>query len=611
MPQSHDRLSCPFNAFPSTLTTEKQYCQDNIPCVVDAQCVVLDSEPGKYSNLFHIANLKNWPTSELLIESSPDLSLDGLVLSNNLTEIGFVDCGLKTWPSEIVLPSGLLKLNLSQNRLTALPKNLPKTLESLSVDHNNIVFIDESIISVSNMSAQNNTMTSLSNVKFDSVNIKLGQSVSSLVNVTFTDRLQTIVCNGCDISNFIVDYESYQILSRSSVSASFGSIEFNQAACDAVFGTPRRLNDKLGSTVCVYGTPVEIMVEETGATSSSSSKSFIYIGAGAAVVIIVAIVAFLYCRKKKSPSSQATGGSGGGVFQPVQVKSDVSPSSSAKLASSLKELYALRIPYESIHLLERIAEGSSGEVWKGSYNSQVIAVKKLLQSKINYENVERFIDELKLMSRAKSPSIVSLIGVSWNVPTQVIGVIEYMNNGDLRDFLAQHTVEDVSWNFKLGVMKSIIDGIICLHRMHVIHRDLKSRNVLMDTEKGAKLTDFGVSRQETQETMTVGVGTYRWMAPEILEGSQYTVAADVYSFGMVLSELDTHLIPYSDKVGPKGRPLVDTTIIGMVMNGSIQPTFSEKCPAQVKNLAERCIKFEPSERPTAEDIARELKSMKL
>ncbi|KAF0701951.1 hypothetical protein AaE_016223 [Aphanomyces astaci] len=119
------------------------------------------------------------------------------------------------------------------------------------------------------------------------------------------------------------------------------------------------------------------------------------------------------------------------------------------------------------------------------------------------------------------------------------------------------TSVDFTWNEKIHVIAAIVDALAYLHSMPVIHRDLKSRNVLLDSVKSAKLTDFGVSKEDTQETMTVGVGTYRWMAPEILQVNHYSVAADMFSFGMILSELDTHNIPYADQciaTDPEDRP---------------------------------------------------------
>ncbi|KAJ0389153.1 hypothetical protein ATCC90586_011587 [Pythium insidiosum] len=98
----------------------------------------------------------------------------------------------------------------------------------------------------------------------------------------------------------------------------------------------------------------------------------------------------------------------------------------------------------------------------------------------------------------------------------------------------------------------------------VVHRDLKSRNVLLSATEGskqrltAKLCDFGVSRaQSSNHSMTTGVGTSRWLAPEvILGGGHYDAACDIYSFGVLLTELDTHEIPFHDDCDPACRSRV-------------------------------------------------------
>ncbi|KAG9398231.1 hypothetical protein AC1031_022051 [Aphanomyces cochlioides] len=175
-----------------------------------------------------------------------------------------------------------------------------------------------------------------------------------------------------------------------------------------------------------------------------------------------------------------------------------------------------------------------------------------------------------------------------------------MDAGDLRDNLTTRTPDEFTWREKIHVMANIVDGLAYLHSLPVIHRDLKSRNVLMDSTKGAKLTDFGLSKEDTQETMTVGVGTYLWMAPEILQLNHYSVAADAYSFGMILSEMDSHKIPYADMTNRKnGKPLVDTAIMGMVIAATIKPAFSNTMPEWIRDMAMQCISSSPDERPTA------------
>eukprot|EP00644_Phytophthora_capsici_P017163 jgi/Phyca11/10288/fgenesh1_pm.PHYCAscaffold_48_\ len=126
--------------------------------------------------------------------------------------------------------------------------------------------------------------------------------------------------------------------------------------------------------------------------------------------------------------------------------------------------------------------------------------------------------------------------------------MEYMEGGDLRSLLNEY--ESTKHPVGIDRQKATIALHVChaltyLHSLAppVIHRDLKSRNILLNQQLEAKLTDFGISRERMDQTMTAGVGTSLWMAPEVMLGEKYDDKADMFSFGVVLSELDVHTLP--------------------------------------------------------------------
>ncbi|DBA01607.1 TPA: hypothetical protein N0F65_011363 [Lagenidium giganteum] len=103
--------------------------------------------------------------------------------------------------------------------------------------------------------------------------------------------------------------------------------------------------------------------------------------------------------------------------------------------------------------------------------------------------------------------------------------------------------------------------------------------------------------------MTAAMGTSLWLAPEIILCRQdYDQFADIYSLGVVLSELDTHQLPYEDLVGPSGARLNAVTVVHAVGNGTLRPTFSDTCPRELEDLAHRCLDFDPARRPTANAV---------
>ncbi|RHY30302.1 hypothetical protein DYB32_004426 [Aphanomyces invadans] len=202
---------------------------------------------------------------------------------------------------------------------------------------------------------------------------------------------------------------------------------------------------------------------------------------------------------------------------------------------NLSSLEVYRIAAHDIAITSMLGSGGFADVYLGRFCGQEVAVKTLLRNHPTRREVAAFADEIQILAMLHSPFIVEFVGASWadDNARDLQCVIEYMNRGDLKEVLSTHAPDEFPWTEKLLCIQSIVEGLVYLHSFPIIHRDLKSRNVLLDTFKGTKLTDFGGSREETTSTMTAGVGTYRWMAPEVLLSHRYTTAADVYSFGML------------------------------------------------------------------------------
>lgn len=124
-------------------------------------------------------------------------------------------------------------------------------------------------------------------------------------------------------------------------------------------------------------------------------------------------------------------------------------------------------------------------------------------------------------------------------------ITEYMSQGTLRMYLHKKEPYSLSTETILRLALDISRGMQYLHSQGVIHRDLKSHNLLLNDEMRVKVADFGTSCLETQCRASKGnMGTYRWMAPEMIKEKPYTRKVDVYSFGIVLWELTTALVPF-------------------------------------------------------------------
>jgi len=268
-------------------------------------------------------------------------------------------------------------------------------------------------------------------------------------------------------------------------------------------------------------------------------------------------------------------------------------------------LVGKRLPLEQIVLVKSLSKGAFGEVWLAEFRGEQVAVKRLLQTKQpSFDEFQDFTSEIQLSASLIHPNIIGFVGVAWSVINNLILVLEFLPGGDLQNFLKRQG-DLLSWpHDKIHIAIGLARALQYLHEREppLIHRDLKSKNVMLTRTLEPKLIDFGVSREQ-KDDMTAGVGTPYWTAPEVLEGTRYTQQSDIYSFGVLLSELDTCAIPYSDAIHREtGKPLKPFQVLKDVMAGNLAPTFSSRCPDRIKRIADACLQREPKARPTARQL---------
>ncbi|RLN49621.1 hypothetical protein BBJ28_00002648 [Nothophytophthora sp. Chile5] len=276
------------------------------------------------------------------------------------------------------------------------------------------------------------------------------------------------------------------------------------------------------------------------------------------------------------------------------------------------ELLSLQVRAEDIEDLKQLGSGAFAMVWLVRYrNSQLLASKRLRPERRSKKHTSTFVEEIKLIANFDHPNLVKLIGAAWTIESDLQALLEYMNGGDLRQYLSDSNTPRAWSSIKFDIAIGIIEALVYLHSFvpPLVHRDLKSRNVLLSSDLKAKLSDFGTSRfRSLDSTMTAGVGTGRWLAPEVITGdSNYGPAVDVYSFGVLLTELDTNQIPYSNAHGPNGKKLSDMTILHQVATGKLRPQTRATCEPALMALVNRCLLEDPAKRPPATVIAYKLR----
>ncbi|KAJ4951771.1 hypothetical protein NE237_028603 [Protea cynaroides] len=248
---------------------------------------------------------------------------------------------------------------------------------------------------------------------------------------------------------------------------------------------------------------------------------------------------------------------------------------------------------------EKIASGSCGDLYRGIYLSQDVAVKILKSEHLNESLEVEFAQEVTILREVQHRNVVRFIGACTKLP-QLCIVTEYMPGGSLYDFLHKHH-NVLELPLLLSFAIDVCKGMEYLHQNNIIHRDLKTANLLIDMNKVVKVADFGVARFQNQEgVMTAETGTYRWMAPEVINHQPYDQKADVFSFAIVLWELKTGKVPY-DTMTPLQAALG--------VRQGLRPELPDKTHPRLLELMKRCWEEDPHNRPSFSEITVELEEL--
>jgi len=200
----------------------------------------------------------------------------------------------------------------------------------------------------------------------------------------------------------------------------------------------------------------------------------------------------------------------------------------------------------------------------------------------------------------RHPNIVQLYGVCLE-PGHYGMVMELMPKGSLFDVL-HNAGERLDWKIRWEIGMDVGQGLSVLHAQGILHRDLKSLNVLLDGNLRAKLTDFGLSRVKTESAASTkhqAAGTVRWMAPELFKRTaKYTEGSDIYSYGMILWELASRKTPYEDAAN-------EAVVIQWIKDGETE-IIPADCPEIFGAVTKSCWAMEPASRPKAADAVTRL-----
>jgi len=254
---------------------------------------------------------------------------------------------------------------------------------------------------------------------------------------------------------------------------------------------------------------------------------------------------------------------------------------------------------------ERIGRGSFGEVFRATFYKTEVAVKRLPHYKLTDDLIQDLYREAMLMLKFRHPNIIAFMGLCTEKPDISI-VTEYMRRGSLYDILHNDKIIIDDYHIKKFLLDTC-KGMAYLHEVaNIIHRDLKSHNLLVDEYWNVKVCDFGLSRkiedQLSDLTMT-SCGTPCWTAPEVLRNDKYCNKCDVYSFSICLWECCTREDPFPG--------LTPFQIIIEVGDKKLRLPIPPKCNPSFADLLMITWKENPSERPSFEDIIETIESINI
>lgn len=247
------------------------------------------------------------------------------------------------------------------------------------------------------------------------------------------------------------------------------------------------------------------------------------------------------------------------------------------------------IQTHELELRECIGKGEFGDVLLGVYRGERVAVKML---KDNSEAAQRFLAEASLMTSLIHDNLVKLLGLVFNNQHMYL-VTEYMSKGSLVDYLRSRGRLHVSKKDQINFAYDTCAGMAYLESRHVVHRDLAARNVLVAEDNSAKVSDFGLARDENF-SLDGGKLPIKWTAPEALKQNKFSNKSDMWSFGILLWEI------YSFGRVPYPRiPLAD--VVKCVEKGyKMEPP--DGCPPEVYDIMRQAWDLQPEKRPSFHDI---------
>ncbi|GAB2289539.1 hypothetical protein Dimus_038053 [Dionaea muscipula] len=286
--------------------------------------------------------------------------------------------------------------------------------------------------------------------------------------------------------------------------------------------------------------------------------------------------------------------------------------------SPLKVKHDWEIDPSKLIIKSVIARGTFGTVHRGIYDGQDVAVKLLdwgeegqrseaeiaslraaftqevvVWHKLDHANVTKFIGAKMGSTGLQVQTENGLVAMPNNI---CCVVVEYLPGGALKSYLIKNRRKKLPFKVVIQLALDLARGLSYLHSQKIVHRDVKTENMLLDKSRTLKIADFGVARVEASNPsdMTGETGTLGYMAPEVLNGNPYNRKCDVYSFGICLWEIYCCDMPYPD--------LSFSEVTTAVVRQNLRPEIPRCCPSSLVNVMKKCWDANPDKRPEMDEV---------
>ncbi|CAL4999642.1 unnamed protein product [Urochloa decumbens] len=370
--------------------------------------------------------------------------------------------------------------------------------------------------------------------------------------------------------------------------------------------------------ICPSGTDGNPRVKDGCAPSKLKiSGLVIAIGVGSGILILLFVLAAVVIRRKvraqnaKRKKEYFFKQNRGLLLQQL-VDKDIAE----RMIFSLEELEKATHSFDESR---KLGGGGHGTVYKGILSDQrVVAIKKSKYA-IKRE-IDDFINEVVILSQVNHRNVVKLFGCCLETEVPLL-VYEFISNGTLHDHLHVCAPQSLSWKERIRIALEIARSLAYLHSaasVSIIHRDIKTTNILLDDRLIAKISDFGASRGMPIDQIAVTTtiqGTFGYLDPEYYRTSRLTEKSDVYSFGVILVELLTRRRP-SSYISPEGFNLVSQFVL--LVNGDrlcdiVDPRVTEEAKEEEANevsaIAVMCLNPNGKDRPTMRQVETRLEAL--